>query len=83
MPVVNLCDAVAKLLNCEVVALHDYLNHPAALLRVHDYLKDKHLRTTYYNRNLQRKDVKFHSIAMKSAAEQHAYEVYLGKWYMS
>jgi hypothetical protein len=39
----NLLKAFANLLNCEIVALHDYLNHPTANNKVQDFLKGKKL----------------------------------------
>lgn len=75
----NLLDYIAKLLNCEVIALHDYLNHPMASNKVSEFLKGKKLRTTYLGRNvLERKEVKFGSLSMRPASQQPAYEGYLG-----
>ena len=75
---INLIDAFANLLNCKVEGLHDFLNHPTALNKVNDFMKGKNLRTTYLNRNLERKPVKFSCLSLKCASNQHAYEGYLG-----
>jgi len=79
MTSINLLDALAKLLDCEVVALHDYLNHPSAYNKVHEYLKDKKLRTSYLDRTNEKKPIKFGAIGLKNAIEQHAYEGFMGK----
>ena len=78
MTSINLLKAIAELLNCKVVALHDYLNHPFANNKLHEYLKGKNLRTSYYNRNGVQDPVKFGTIGLKNSVEQHAYEGYLG-----
>ena len=78
MTPINLLDAIAKLLKCEVVALHDYLNHPTANNRVQEFLNDKKLRTTYLNRAQERKSIKFGAIGLKNSIQQHAYEGFLG-----
>ena len=78
MTVINLLDALSKLLNCEVVALHDFLNHPNANNRVQEFLKGKKLRTTYLNRAMEKKSINFSAIGLKNSIEQHAYEGFLG-----
>ena len=78
MPTINLIDAFTKLLNCEAIALHDYLNHPTALTKITSFLKGKKLRTTYLNRNLEKDDVPFGGISLKPASTQPAYEGFLG-----
>jgi hypothetical protein len=79
MAPINVLDALSKLLNCEIVALHDYLNHPSANKKVHEYLQGKKLRTTYMSRDVEKKPVKFATIGLKNSIEQHAYEGFLGK----
>jgi len=78
MSTINLLDALSKLLNCEVVALHDYLNHPLAGNKINEFLKDKNIRTTYFNREMEQKIIKFGGISLMSANLQRAYEGYLG-----
>jgi hypothetical protein len=78
MKSINLLDALAELLNCEVVALHDYLNPPSANNKVQYFLKGKKLRTSYLNRNGQKDQIIFGAIGLKNTIEQHAYEGYLG-----
>lgn len=82
MAATNLIDALAKLLKCEKVALHDYMNHPIVENKVSDFLKDKKLRTTYVSRCGEKKMVKFGYISRKSPCEQHAYEGFLGNIYV-
>lgn len=78
MEPINFLDAIAEQLNCEPLALHDYLNHPIAQKKISEYLKDKKLRTTYLNLDLEKKNVKFDGLSLKSACQQHAYEGFLG-----
>jgi hypothetical protein len=66
------------LLNCEVVALHDYLNHPSALQKINEFLKDKKLRTTYLNRNMEKDELTYGGFSNKSPMVQQAYEGFLG-----
>jgi hypothetical protein len=75
----NLLKAFANILNCEVVALHDYLNHPTANNKVQDFLQGKKLRTTYKNRAGEQKKINFGTIGLKNSIEQHAYEGFMGK----
>jgi len=75
---INLLEALCKLLNCEKVALNDYLNHPSALNKVDAMLKGKKLRTTYANRAGEQKIFTYGGVSLKSASEQHAYEGFLG-----
>jgi len=78
MSTINLLDALSKLLNCEIVALHDYMNHPLAGNKIDGFLKDKNIRTTYFNRAREQKIVSFGGFSMKPACQQAAYEGYLG-----
>lgn len=73
----NLLEAVAKLFKCQVIALHEYLNHPLAENKLNDFLKEKKLRTCYLNKNLERKEVKYGAISLRSSDQQPAYEGYL------
>jgi hypothetical protein len=82
MSTMNLLDALAKLLNCEIVALHDYLNHPSANNKVQEFLKEKKLRTSYRNRSGVQDPIKFGFIGLKNSIEQHAYEGFLGISYL-
>ena len=75
---INLLTALSKLLNCEVVALHDYLNHPIAVHKINEFLKGKRMRTTYLTRKLERKEVQFGGFTTMAACQQQAYEGYLG-----
>ena len=75
---INLLTALSKLLNCEVVALHDYLNHPIAEHKVNEFLKDKKIRTTYITRTSNKKEVQFGGFTISAACQQPAYEGYLG-----
>ena len=58
-------------------ALQDYLNHPSAVNKVDERLKGCRLRTTYLTKTGERKEIKYGTISLKSAMEQHAYEGYL------
>ena len=78
MSTINLLDALSKLLNCEIVALHDYMNHPLTGNKINELLKDKNIRTTYINRATEQKIVKFGGFSQKPACQQSAYEGYLG-----
>ena len=78
MTSLNLLKAIAELLNCKVVALHDYLNHPSSNMKLQEFLKGKNLRTSYYNRNGVQDPIKFGAIGLKNSVEQQAYEGYLG-----
>lgn len=82
MTAINLIDALAKLLNCEKVALHDYMNHPMIENKINDFLKEKKLRTTYLTRCGEKKMVKFGCLSRKSPCEQHAYEGFMGNLMM-
>ena len=73
----NLIDELTKLFKCEKNALQDYLNHPASINKVDEHLKGLRLRTTYFSRTGERKEIKYATISLKSAMEQHAYEGYL------
>ena len=78
MSTLNLLDALSKLLNCEIVALHDYLNHPMAGNKINEFLKDKNMRTTYMNREMEQNIVPFGGFSLNPACQQSAYEGYLG-----
>lgn len=77
---IPLLKVLSKLLDCEVSALQEKLNHPINLQKVNDFLQGKHLRTSYMDNNGQYKDINgsLCKIGTKSAREQHAYEGYLG-----
>jgi hypothetical protein len=76
--VVALVDALAKLLSCSPLDLQEQLNHPCAINKVEQFLRDKSLRTSYLNRNEEKKDVRFSALSLKPAQNLHAYEGYLG-----
>ena len=78
MSTINLLDALSKLLNCEILALHDYMNHPLAGNKINEFLKGKNMQTTYLNRAMEQKSVTFGGFSLKSANQQSAYEGYLG-----
>jgi hypothetical protein len=71
-------DAIADHLGCKKVALHDYLNHPAADKKVCEFLRNKKLRTTYLSKSGEQNFVKFGGFSVKTAIQQPAYEGYLG-----
>lgn len=75
---VALIEALTKLLSCSAVDLQEQLNHPNAINKVEQFLKGKTLRTSYLNRNDEKKDVCFSSLSLKAAQNLHAYEGYLG-----
>ena len=78
MSSINLLNAIANLLNCEMVALHDYLNHPMAENKINEFLKGKKLSTTYASRTGERKLLEFGGFTLKATNQQMAYEGYLG-----
>jgi len=73
-----LLDAIADLLGCKKVALHDFLNHPIAEKKVEDFLRDKKLRTIYPSKTGEYQAVQFGGLSKSSALQQFAYEGYLG-----
>ena len=48
-------EAICKLFNCSPIALTEILNHPAASIRIHDFLQNKQIRTNYINRESAKK----------------------------
>jgi hypothetical protein len=73
----SLLIVISKLLACDVHTLHDVLNHPSAVKKVSDFLKDKRIRTTYYGRTVTTKEIKFGGLSLKNSSEQTAYEGFL------
>ena len=76
MPI-QLLEAICKLFNCSPIALTEILNHPAASIRIQDFLQNKQIRTNYINRDERKKEVLYFRLSLKNAATQHAYEGYL------
>jgi hypothetical protein len=78
MAVSNLLEGLCAFFKCDASMLHEKLNHPLAMNRVDDYLRGKHLRTSYLNSDGLKKEIKYTRLSIKNASEQHAYEGYLG-----
>ena len=76
MPI-QLLEAICKLFNCSPIALTEILNHPAASIRIQDFLQNKQIRTNYINRDERKKEVLYSRLSLKNASTQHAYEGYL------
>ena len=76
MPI-QLLEAICKLFSCEPIALAEILNHPAASIRLQDFLRSKQIRTNYLNRDERKKEVLYSRLSLKNASAQHAYEGYL------
>ena len=72
--IIGLLEALSKLLNCKPINLHDQLNHAANVDKVNVFLKGKKLRTTYLDRNGEKKDLKDTALGLKNTNQQHAYE---------
>ena len=73
-----LIEALANLFKCDVNALQEHLNHPLAINKIDEFMKDKRLRTTYFDKHGAKKEVKYSKMSLKAASQQEAYEGYLG-----
>lgn len=76
--VLPLTSALSKLFGCEPKNLAEYLNHPESINRASEFLKGKKLRTTYFDKNNETKEVKFGGISLKPCSQTYAFEGYLG-----
>jgi hypothetical protein len=64
--------------HCASTKLEELLRKPENKAKAERFLQGKLLTTTYKTRDGSHRAVRFGTLSLKSAAEQHAYQGYLG-----